>query len=207
MDRCLKEKAFRGMKLHSPACGIDLVEDQHFEALSKVFKWSQENEVAILIHPFSGSETLAQVERFWSLVEKHSGLTIIIAHNGTSGGYSDISHMMLSGFLALKEKALKAKADQLDSSKIYFDLSGAVLLEETDGMAATTDENCLRLAATMPRVGWDRFLYASDYPVFTRDQMKTVLHDKLKLTPDQVAEIMKKRVSSLKWPENPASKK
>lgn len=95
---------------------------------------------------------------------------------------------MLSGFLALK-----AKGNQFDSSKIFFDLSGAVLLEETDGMPATTDANCQRLAEMMPKVGWDRFLYASDYPVFTREQMQTIMHDKLKLTPDQIAQLMGNR--------------
>ncbi len=177
LERCRKVAGLRGLKLHFPACGVNLHDDAHMKTLRQVFAWATRNDVPLLVHISGFERPFAEAEskRFWQeLVKPNQGLHLHVAHLGGSGGYNDRSAAVLNGFT----KYLSDKA----RSTVYFDLSGAILVEDVDGVGPTSDENCRRLAEHMLSVGLDRFLFASDYPVFSPTDFKAALRKKLPLS-------------------------
>jgi predicted TIM-barrel fold metal-dependent hydrolase len=192
-ERCRIQPGLVGLKLHLPACGIDLTNQLHFQQLQQTFAACADHRLPILIHVFYGEEDPLAVARFWELVEAHPDLQLILAHVGSSGGFNQLSLALLDGYVALRQSN-----PRWQSSPIYFDLSGAVLTEETDGAPPTSEAWCEKLSQAMPRVGWDRFLPASDYPVFAPDQLAGVLRDKLKLPEERVRQILENRAPVLK---------
>ncbi len=192
-DQYRNQPGMIGWKMHLPACGVDLGNPDELKKLQEVFAWCSENQQSILIHLFSGDEPIHLAERFWTLVEPHPELEVILAHCGTSGGYNDLPHALLSGFQALVERNPK-----FAQAPVFFDLSGAVLLTETEGLAPTSDDNCRRLATTMRTVGLNRFLYASDYPVFSATDISKMLQEKLELTKPEIEQILSNRSRALR---------
>ncbi|MEM7454842.1 MAG: DUF6624 domain-containing protein [Planctomycetota bacterium] len=178
--RCEGDARLSGLKLHFPASGVDIADDEHLEKLRAVFRLCSENGIPILVHPATAdvdSFGTAGASRFWrELVEDDPQLKLIIAHLGASGGIGPNSIALMNGYLELRER----KAEFVDAG-IYFDLSGAVLAHELDGLPATTDEQCLALAETMREIGLDRFLPASDYPAINPDEMRQTLLERLPL--------------------------
>ncbi len=169
-----------GVKLHLPACGLQLGNPEHLAALRRVFEWCVENERSVLIHVFSGDEPLDWTARFWTLMEDFPSLEIIVAHIGCSGGFGRYGEAILDGWHERVQHQ-----PQFRESPIYFDLSGAILSEETDGLPPTSDEQIKKLALEIQRVGPNKFLLATDYPVFTRQQFDQILTKQLGLSPEQ----------------------
>lgn len=192
-DRYVNQPGMVGWKMHLPACGVDLGNPDEIKKLQATFAWCAEHQQSILIHLFAGDEPIQYADRFWTLVEPHPELEVIVAHCGTSGGYGDLSQALFSGFQALIERQ-----PRFEKAPVYFDLSGAVLLAETEGMPPSSTENCERLTATIRKLGPQRFLYASDYPVFSAPEIRTMLQDKLGLSTTEQAEIYSNRSRALR---------
>ncbi len=183
LDRCRQIDGLAGLKLHLPACGVDLMHREHYAALAQTIGWCADHSVPILVHPFSGEEPLAAVERFWSLFEPYPQLQLIVAHVGSSGGFNDRSAALLAGFQRRREQNPEF------GKAMFFDLSGAILLEETDGIPATTPERVRQLANAMRELGLQHFLHASDYPVFSVETGERILREKLQLTPQEIQQL------------------
>jgi hypothetical protein len=108
-------------------------------------------------------------------------MELYLAHLGGAGGYNDVSAAVLNGFQTLRQAR-----PEFSDALIRFDLSGAILAEAIDGMEPTSDENCLRLAEHIRQAGIDRFLFASDYPVFSVEQTQQTLRNRLPLKEDEL---------------------
>ena len=188
MQRCLEQENLTGMKLHLPACEVYLTNKEHVVALQKCFAWAAKNQVPILIHLFTvdpegNSRDLAKL--FWrEVVAPHPELELYLAHIGAAGGFNETSNVVFEEF-----QELVANKPEFKDAHIYFDLSGAILPEETDGIPQTTEENCKRLAKKIEQVGAERFVFASDYPVFAADTLTEALLERVPLPKETWAKI------------------
>ena len=190
LERCRRRVGLTGLKLHLPACGIDLNDDTHLNRLRTIFAWAERHRVPILLHLFSEERVAkALAHRFWwDVVKPHPGIELYLAHLGGAGGYHEGSQAVLEGFEALcRDEATFSDA------KIFFDLSGAILVEETDGFKATSPDLCRAAGEHMRRIGWHRFLFASDYPVFSAQSTVDALRQKLSLADDDLARLLSNR--------------
>jgi predicted TIM-barrel fold metal-dependent hydrolase len=196
-DRYVGRPGMIGWKMHLPACGVDLANPEDFQKLEAAFAWCAAHEQCVLIHLFGGDEPLHLAERFWKLVEPHPKLQIVLAHCGTSGGYNDLPESLLRGYLELQERK-----PEFARAPIFFDLSGAVLIAETDGLPPTSAENCERLVAMMRKIGLTKFLYATDYPVFSSQDLQVMLETRLQLSADERDTIVNNRLPALESRRN-----
>ncbi len=192
LERCRKHPELTGLKLHLPACGINLLNDEHLKVIAKRFAWCEKNEIPVLIH-LAGSDVeefgIPAASRFWkSVVEPVPNIQLIVAHAGATGGYSANSAAIMTGF-----RQLLAGNQSFADAQIYFDLSGAILFEETDGFQPTSDAQCRQLGEMMREIGIKRFLPASDYPVFDQSKMFEALRTRIGLTETEQKELFSNR--------------
>lgn len=189
MERCRKQPGLRGLKLHLPACGVDLLNEQHRAALGKTFAWAVKNDVAVLIHisgferPFGAEESRI----FWQeLVRAHPGLHVYLAHLGASGGYNDRSKALFEGY-----QKLVSTAPKFARNRVFFDLSGAILAEAVEGIEPTSPERCKELAEKILEIGVEHFVFASDYPVFLPTDYMAALRERVPLPREQMDKLLK----------------
>lgn len=188
IERCRKMDGISGIKLHFPACGIDLAEPEHLTALQEVFTYADDHELPLLVHLFQADEENATelARQFWEqLVAPHPGIELYLAHLGAAGGYNPTSAAVLNGFQTLRDSS-----SEYTLQKVFFDLSGAILLTETDGIQPTTDENCRLLAEQISKTGIEHFLFASDFPVFSVADTIRALRDRLPLPAEELEKLV-----------------
>ncbi len=192
MERCRANEHLVGLKLHLPACEVDITTPAHLEKIQAVFDWAVEYEVPLLVHFFTADQPNHEeaTRLVWrELIQGRDSIKIIFAHLGAAGGYNEVSEAILLGYKEMiDESAVMRVAD------IYFDMSGAILAEETDGIPATSSESCRRLTAMMREVGIERFLFASDYPVFDAKSNLATLREKLQLEASEFDELINNRL-------------
>ncbi len=191
MNRCREIDGLVGLKLHLPACEIDLLDPEHVKKLKQAMAWAVEHRIPVLVHIMTVDEDAARekAHMFWNDVMKyHADVGLIVAHLGGAGGYNDISRAVLEEY----EAACQSNA-RLRVGDTRFDLSGAVILEETDGIPATSQENCDALARHIQQIGAEHFFFASDYPVFEVADAQRGLRKKLPLTEDEFEAVFTNR--------------
>lgn len=208
MNRCRENQELTGLKMHFPACGVDLANQDHFQKIENVFDWALEYDVPMLVHLFSADQGDPEgvADLFWKkLIQPRRSIEITLAHLGAAGGYNDVSQAVLSGF-----HALKTAEPIFENARIRFDLSGAVLAEELDGTPPTSPERCAALAEMIRQVGPRRFRFASDYPVRSVETTLQTLHDKLELNAEETRSLLhgksrwfsiKKQIAEIGLPE------
>ncbi|MGE3180847.1 MAG: amidohydrolase family protein [Phycisphaerae bacterium] len=191
IERCRQRPGMIGLKLHLPACGVSLDDPAHVAALKSVLEHCAKHNIAVLIHLASPNAGFGreQARRFWrEIVALCPPIELYCAHLGGAGGYNEISEAVLREFIAIREQL-----PSFDSKKIYFDLSGAILAEETDGIGPTPDDRCRALADIMRRVELQHFLFASDYPVFRPRAVLETLRLNLPLDKDELDRVLAQR--------------
>lgn len=191
-ERSRAQPGMVGLKLHLPSCGLDLADESHAAVLAETFSWCAATNTAVLIHLFAGHEPPELAERFWALVTPHPDLQLIIAHTGGSGGFDARARALFSGLGELARREARFRA-----APIYFDLSGAVLSADADGRAATTEADAAELGAVMRAVGLERFVFATDYPVFGRADTVRILRERVGLNDAELAELLTRRAPVL----------
>lgn len=191
IDRVRRNGVLRGIKLHLPACEVNLRNKEHQSALARVFRTAAEHGMPLMVHVsgFDSEFSLVDAEEFWErLVKPHPKLHLYLAHIGASGGLNDRSRAMLTGF-----RRFVSRNPKLSPRRIYFDLSGALLAESVEGVPASTPEQCRELAELMTAIGIERFLFASDYPVFSPREYRTALREKLPLDASDLKKLLTNR--------------
>lgn len=184
---CARSRALPGMvglKLHLPACGLDLTNPEHARLLADAFSWCATSGTAVLIHLYAGHEAPEQAAIFWSLVAPHPDLQLIVAHTGGSGGYDPRARALLEGYAALRDNDARFR-----DAPVFFDLSGGILTEAVEGRAATTDADARAFAEIVRAIGLERFVFATDYPVFSTDGVLRGLRERAGLTDAELARI------------------
>ncbi len=188
MNRCYM-RGLGGIKLHLPACGVDLREAEHVEKLKNVFRWAADNRMPVLLHLFTAEpagDVRALSRMFWrEVVGPCEGLELYLAHLGAAGGFRTASAILMEEY-----ELYQASGQASPGQSLSFDLSGAILVDETDGIPPTSDEDSGKLASAMKRIGLERFLFASDFPVFSVATSVSALRDRLGLTEEEFQRLM-----------------
>jgi predicted TIM-barrel fold metal-dependent hydrolase len=187
LERCRKSPNLTGLKLHLPACGIDLEEPSHRQRLAAVLSWACEHDVPVFMHYSSGERITAEkADRFWrEVIGPHEGLELYLAHLGSVGGYNESSRNLIDAFARINEKEIEASKD-----KIYLELSAAIITEDSEEARKTSPERCKQLSEQMRELGIERFVFGSDYPVFSIAKTKAGLLESLNLTDEEKARLM-----------------
>lgn len=189
LERCKANPNLTGLKLHLPACSFDFEKEEHWKQLSEVLSFAARENVPVLLHLTAGEDVdLNKASWFWeSVIEPHPSLELYLAHLGSVGGFNSSSESILMGYhLRCAENPAFTKM------QIYFDLSGAIIGENPE-FPRTTAERCKRLSELILKIGVDRFLFASDYPVFSVLETRSDLRQRLGLPADEMTALLSNR--------------
>ncbi len=187
--RCQANPNLTGLKLHLPACDFDLENEEHWKQLSEILSLAARENVPVLLHLSAGEELdLRQTAWFWeNVIEPHPRLELYLAHLGSAGGFNTSSENLLLGYHLRCTESLV-----LRDMHVYFDLSGAIIGDNPE-FPRTTPERCHRLAELVFKIGVKRFLFASDYPVFSVSETRTNLIQRLGLPAEELTALLSNR--------------
>lgn len=189
LNRCKANPNLTGLKLHLPACSFDLENPEHWKRLAEILSWAARENVPVLLHLTGGEEVdLDKALWFWeTIIEPHPSLELYLAHLGSIGGFNGSSENILMGY-----HRRKAENPEFGKMAIFFDLSGAIIGANPE-IPRTTDERCQRLTELMLKIGVERFLFASDYPVFSVSETRSDLTNRLALPADDLEKLFSNR--------------
>lgn len=156
--RCEEELKLHGIKLHLQANNLNLKDSVHLAKLKKVIALAAERDIPLLIHNNAWDKSLGKA--YFSIFEKEilneiDGLTIIFAHVGGGGGFFQFGYDFLKAFNRY-QRSIKDS----NTHKIYFELSGVVKRIKYPG-----EKSIEELLFLMKEIGFDKFLFGSDYPL------------------------------------------
>ena len=191
LERCITAGG-AGIKLHLAASEIALRDTSHLGSILQLAGWAAAESLPVLLHLDTqrrGTEA-EDVDRFLRVViEPHLDLVVIIAHLGGSGGYGAWTRSVFR-----TANAWLAERFAADDPRpgIHFELSAAILAEESEGVPATTEREAAALAADLDEFGTDRLLFGSDAPSFDPARYAALLVERGVLTREEVATIARR---------------
>ena len=180
--RCAETLEAYGLKIHLGAAEADFKVPAQLSALSELFALAVRFDMTVLLHldpQRRGTDVEDVVELLNKAVGPHPNLRLVIAHFGGSGGYGPWPR---SVFTAINDWLQQEEEAGRPRPGIYFDISAVLMAEETEGVSATSPEEIEHLKADLRRFGFERILFASDYPVFDPLGYAGLLADQLALT-------------------------
>jgi predicted TIM-barrel fold metal-dependent hydrolase len=197
LRRCRAELASPGIKIHLGSARADLTDDAQLAELARIAGWAEAEEIALLLHfdPQRRGLEVADVERFLARVlAPYPRLELQIAHLGGSGGYGAWTRAV---FRAFRDWLAAAEARGEPRPGVRFELSAAILEQESEGVAATTPEESAALAADLETVDPERLLFGSDAPVFDPTRYAALLGERLGWSRAELERHVSRRAPSL----------
>lgn len=197
LKRCREEHSIRGIKLHLAASGFDPREAEHRARLREVMAWADAESLFVLLHldpQRRGIETTDIRAVIDDAIAPFPNITISIAHLGGSGGYGEWVQHVLRTFAAwLEEEAERGNA----RANVFFDISGVVVAAGTMEPFSNSEDDLRALRDDLRRIGLERILFASDFPVF--DPMATArnIAERVGLRDDEMARLLRNDVPAL----------
>jgi predicted TIM-barrel fold metal-dependent hydrolase len=181
INRCAKNPAFKGIKLHQGNSMVDVLKPEHVEKLRAVFRAANEKRIPIIIHLWTsfGNYGRAQAEAFLNqILPAAPDIPIQIAHMGASGPnyHSDDAFEVYATAAEKKDPRMK---------NVYTDVASMVTRN-------TRPEVIELVARRLRQFGLSRVLFGSDFAPggtneppatawesfrrlpFTKDEFKTV---------------------------------
>jgi predicted TIM-barrel fold metal-dependent hydrolase len=151
LNRCSKNPSFKGLKLHVGNSGVDMLNPQHIEKLSTVFRAANEKRLPIIIHLWTstGNYGRPHAEAFLNQVLGAApNIPIQIAHMAATGpGYTNDD--------AFEVYANAAAQNDSRMKNVYVDVASAVIRN-------TPPETLQLVAKRLRQFGIQRVLFASD---------------------------------------------
>lgn len=197
IHRCRRELGSVGLKLHLASAGADLRNPEHLDALVRIAVWAESEGVALMIHfdPQQRGLEAADVRRFLDVVlEPVPELVVVIPHLGGSGGYGPWTQIVFGTFIDWLEAGIAVGDDR---PGVLFDLSAVWLEEESEGVPPSTEEEATALRKDLRRIGLERILFGSDYPVFHPQDYAGALRKALGVDPEEWETLMGNRIPAL----------
>jgi uncharacterized protein len=98
LRRCTANQFLHGIKIHIPACEIDLQNESHAARLLEVIAWAQQHQQPILVHYSAEEQITGEVAKeFWmKFVVPFPQLILILAHGGSAGGFNDSTYNIMN---------------------------------------------------------------------------------------------------------------
>ena len=194
IHRCRDALGTRGLKLHLASAGVDIRNDEHLAALAQVAAWAAEEGHPLMMHvdPQMRGLEADDVRRFIRVVlQPAPDLRIVIPHLGGSGGYGPWTQSVVGVFAEWLEAEARAGVPR---PGVRFDLSAVWLVEESEGVPASTPAQAARLRDDLRRLGHARLLLGSDYPVFQPGASAEALRAAVGWTDDEWRAIVAQRL-------------
>lgn len=168
--RCRDEFRLHGLKLHLPISQVDLNNTVHLRSLEGAFRFLAANRIPVLIHNTSnGSGTAYARLIIRAFLEPNYELTVIFAHAGGGSQLTDFTNEFLSEVGSYLKQ-------QTNGHKIFFELSAIASLRLEEGNTAFDE-----LAENIIKIGPDRFLLGSDFPMRNSEKYASELSARLPL--------------------------
>ncbi|HKF07057.1 MAG TPA: amidohydrolase family protein [Candidatus Sulfotelmatobacter sp.] len=190
-----------GLKLHLATAHFRFENAEHVRQLRDIFREANRLRMPVLIHLHPDDEnwngkSSAQIFLNQVLPEAPD-VPVQVAHMVGWGGYDRSSDDALSAFADACEHRAPV------CNRLYFDISGTIVPPLAPGatphgelryvyeVLKSFPEGPARIAANARRIGLNRILFATDWPVFTpKDYIKT-LRTRLPLTPADIDQIFR----------------
>ncbi|KAG1654431.1 hypothetical protein GQR58_025056 [Nymphon striatum] len=188
IERCLQINDSSGLKLHFSSSQVYLTEPEHLKKIQSIFKIASENNVPVLLHfdnwhPKFGRpdvEILAD-----QILKNLEPINLTIAHFGTSGGFNQKTKNILETFIELFEKDRIPKRH-----KILFDISAVALDKDSEGVKKLTEDEFKELKIYCDKIGYDKIIFGTDYPLYNSKEYFDILKTKLNLSKSELQEIV-----------------
>lgn len=188
IERCHNELKLDGIKLHCNASQVYLTEPVHLRKIKTVFEYASINRIPILMHFDNSHPKFGKTDVKILADSVLAGLEYVnlqIAHFGTSGGFNHKTKDVIDTFIELFQSN-----HPISKHKITFDISAVCLDKDAEGVSKLTNKDFDELAAYSRKLGFDRIVFGTDYPLYRSDEYLNVLIMKLKLTEDEVTILM-----------------
>lgn len=191
IKRCHEKLGLDGLKLHFQGNHVNLDDSLHLSLLQQIFKYSSQENIPLLIHNNAWDNNKGKVyaQQFINqILNRNDSLTIIFAHGGGGGAFYKFTLDFLTEF----EKYLNSGQNQ-PGHDLYFELSSVVQTVDYPG-----SQDLSKLELLMQQIGYDRFLFGSDYPVIDSSSYLQVIIDKLNIAPEIIQQIVERDIFSKK---------
>lgn len=207
IDHCVHIGLRGGLKLHLANAKFQFDDPNQIQKLQEVFRQANRYRMPILIHLRSAEKWDARrsVRTFMmQVLPLAPEIPVQIAHLGGWGGYDRTTDESISTFI------MECEAHPKLCRHLYFDIAAVVLPSSAADAPPGSDERLLydeqkdftegpeRLAANLRRIGLNRVLFATDWPVATPKEYAQILRRNLQLTPAEIDEIFGNRAPYFK---------
>lgn len=198
IDHCARIGLRGGLKLHLANAQFHFDNQDQIHALQAVFQKANRLRMPVLIHlrPEEKWNARHSVEIFVTKVLPLApDVPVQGAHLGGWGGYDRTTDQGISTF------AEQCKAQPKLCRHLYFDIAAVVLPPSAANAPQDSDDRQLyeeqkdftdgpeRLASNLRRIGLNRILFATDWPVETPKEYVQVLRHNLRLSPTEINQI------------------
>ncbi len=189
IKRCHQILHFTGIKLHFNASQVDFRKAEHIDRLKQIFAYTGEHQIPTLIHFSNHRSDFGEKEVmqfFHDVLDPAVQQTIIFAHMGGGGWITERSIITIESILSQIESSIG------NAHEIYFELSG-IIHEKWGHKSEVSDyqKNIL-----IKRIGMDKILFGSDYPVANSASYLKSLQHRLKLTAKEMKQISQRDIFS-----------
>ena len=189
IKRCHIELNLDGIKLHHNASQVYLTEPDHLGRVKSIFEYASKNRIPILMHFDNSHQKFGKTDVKILADSVLAGLEHVnlqIAHFGTSGGFNQKTKDVIDAFIEL----FQAK-HSISKHKITFDISAVCLDKDADGVSKLTTKEFDELATYCKKLGFERIVFGTDYPLYRSDEYLNLLIKKMKLTKDEINNLLK----------------
>jgi predicted TIM-barrel fold metal-dependent hydrolase len=189
--RCHRELRLDGIKLHGNASQIYLTVPEHLAKVRTIFHYAAENNLPVLLHfdnshrKFGERDVMLLAD---SILAPLPPMKLQIAHFGTSGGFNNTTRSVIDSFLGLFQRR-----HAITKHDIVFDISAVALDKDGDGVAKLTAREFESLAQYVRKLGLERIVFATDYPLYTSVEYLKVLKARLKLNEAELQILLRQK--------------
>jgi len=179
IKRCHTLLNFVGIKLHFSASQVDFRDEEHIDKLKDIFAYTGQHQIPVLLHFSNHRSDFGEkevIQFFHDIIDPDVPQTIIFAHMGGGGWITERSIITIEAILSQIESSIGSPHN------IYFELSG-IIHEKWNHQSELSDD---QKRAIIRRIGLDKILFGSDYPVARSESYLSTLQERLKLSGHEI---------------------
>ena len=188
--RCNDSLKLEGLKLHFNASQVYLTERKYQEKVKQVLGYAADHQIPVLLH-FDNSHRrfgMPDLEILSDSILAFIPKTHLqIAHLGTSGGFNSRTKSFIDAYLEL----IRDPAHPLHRHQVVFDISAVALDKDSDGVPRLDEEAFEELAIYLRKVGMNKLVFATDYPLYSSRDYLDVLRKKVQLSEEEIEVLLR----------------
>lgn len=199
IDRLEGAPEFAGLKLHLANSGFSFRDTAEVIRLREIFERASESALPVVIHLYTRDEEYGRrdVDIFIDeVLPAAPDIPIQIAHPGGGGGFGAATRGAVDAFAS----ALDEHPELIDG--VFFDLSGVPHPEYlAQGREKVLEKIRVindRFVTAVRRLGSDRIVYATDWPVVSMPRYLEGLRESLSLEPETFRDLIDDRAPYLR---------